>query len=150
MITARQEALVLASWAQIQPMAAQVAELFYDRLFELDPSLEPLFPQDLSAQGPQLMRALGLAVQGLHDFERILPFLQALGRRHVAYGVRTGHYVTLGRALLWTIEQSLAEAFTPAVKEAWAAVYELLASAMIEPAEAREAVGNQAQRQLAL
>jgi hemoglobin-like flavoprotein len=150
MMTARQEALVLASWAEIQPMAAQVAELFYDRLFELDPSLEPLFPQDLSAQGPQLMRAVGLAVHGLRDFERILPFLQALGRRHVAYGVRTGHYVTLGKALLWTFEQSLAEAFTPAVKEAWAAVYERLASAMIEPAEAREALGNPAPSQLAL
>jgi hemoglobin-like flavoprotein len=150
MITARQEALVLASWAQIQPMAAQVAELFYDRLFELDPSLEPLLPHDLSAQGPQLMKALGLAVTRLRDFERILPFLQELGRRHVAYGVRAGHYVTFGKALLWTFEQQLAEDFTPGVKEAWAALYGLLASAMSEPAEAREASGNQVLRQLAL
>jgi hemoglobin-like flavoprotein len=131
-------------------MAAQVAALFYDRLFELDPSIEPLFPHDLSVQGPQLMRALGLALNGLRDLERTRPFLQELGRRHVAYGVRAGHYVTLGHALLWTFEQSLTEDFTPRVKEAWAAVYGVLSSAMIGPAETREAAVDQSLGQLAM
>lgn len=131
-------------------MAGQVAELFYDRLFELDPSLEDLFPGDLSGQGPKFMRAIGLAVSGLDAPEVQRPFLQELARRHLAYGVTSGHYVTLGKALLWTFEQSLTEAFTPPVKDAWAAVYLSLSSVMLDAVEEREGLPSPKPTQLAM
>lgn len=56
--------------------------------------------------------------------------VQQLGRNHVGYGVVPEHYDTVGAALVWTLEQGLGEAFTPEVKEAWIAVYTLLASVM--------------------
>jgi hemoglobin-like flavoprotein len=53
-----------------------------------------------------------------------------MGARHAGYGVRAEHYQTVGAALLWTLEQGLGAKFTPAVREAWAATYELLAEVM--------------------
>jgi hemoglobin-like flavoprotein len=139
MITARQRALVEGSWRLIRPLGPQVAELFYDRLFELDPSLEELFPGDPVVQGKKLMDAIGVVARGLGELDAIVPVLHDLGRRHEAYGVRVGHYTTMGKALLWTFEQTLAEDFTPQVNEAWAALYALVSSAMIGAADGREA-----------
>jgi hemoglobin-like flavoprotein len=134
-VTAEHRWLVQTSWGKLVPMASHVAELFYDRLFELNPLLEDSFPANLSEQGAQLMKALGLAVERLEEPDSIGPCLEELGRRHMAYGVRRGDYVTMGRALLWTLEQSLAEDFTPRVKEAWGVVYELIAALLIAGAE---------------
>src|ERR1044071_2408565 len=39
--------------------------------------------------------------------EGLVPAVQALGRRHVAYGVTERHYETVGAALLWTLEKGL-------------------------------------------
>ena len=139
MVTAAQQTLVQDSWDKLAPLAPHVAELFYDRLFELDPSLEDLLPPSLTEQSAQLMQALGQAVADANDLDLIAPAVREIGRRHGDYGVRSGHYVTAGDALLWTLEQSLAEDFTPRVKEAWGAMYEVLSALMLEGARARNA-----------
>jgi hemoglobin-like flavoprotein len=61
--------------------------------------------------------------------------VKAFGRRHVTYGVRPEHYYTVGAALLWTLEQRLGAAFTPAVREAWVAAYGVLANTMRDATE---------------
>jgi len=63
-----------------------------------------------------------------------VPVLQALGKRHVGYGVKDAHYQTVGGALLKTLGQGLGEGFTPAVKDAWTAVYGVMVSVMVAPA----------------
>jgi hemoglobin-like flavoprotein len=133
-MTPEQVALVRALFARVLPIADAAAALFYDRLFALDPSLRPLFRGDLRAQGRALMGMLRVAVQGLDRLDQIVPAVQALGRRHAGYGVRDEHYATVGAALLWTLERGLGEAFTPATRAAWTAVYTLLATVMQEAA----------------
>ena len=64
-----------------------------------------------------------------------MPIVEQLGLRHAAYGVQTAHYAMVGSALLWTLEQGLGPAFTPAVRSAWSAVYDLLATTMQAAAE---------------
>jgi hemoglobin-like flavoprotein len=137
MITARQRAFVRSSWDLMRPVAVHVADLFYDRLVELDPSLEELFPDDPDTQRPRFMKAVAASVSGLDDIEALRPMLNELGRRHAADGVREGHYVTIGKALIWTFEQSLAEDFTAPVKDAWSALYAQLSSALIQGAQSR-------------
>jgi hemoglobin-like flavoprotein len=124
----------------MRPMAVHVADLFYDRLFELDPSLEELFPEDPDTQRPRFMKAVAASVSGMDDLEAMRPLLHELGRRQAADGLRESHHVTIGKALLWTFEQSLAEDFTPPVKDAWAALYAILSSAMIQGAQATSQV----------
>ena len=125
-----QKALVQTSFAQVRPIADAAAALFYRRLFELDPTLRPLFKGSIEEQGRKLMDALRLAVKGLDRPEALLPALAALGRRHAGYGVNEHDYETVGEALLWTLEQGLGPSFTPEIKEAWAALYRFVADTM--------------------
>jgi hemoglobin-like flavoprotein len=84
----------------------------------------------MDEQGRKLMQMLTVAVRGLDRLDELVPAVRALGERHVRYGVRDEHYATVGSALLWTLELGLDEAFTPEVREAWAAVYTVLADTM--------------------
>ncbi|HBG31248.1 globin family protein [Candidatus Macondimonas diazotrophica] len=129
--------LVQSTWAQVVPIKEQAAELFYGKLFEMDPSLKPLFKGDMKMQGQKLMAMIGTAVGGLTQPETIIPAVQDLGRRHVGYGVQDAHYDTVGAALLWTLETGLGPAFTPETKQAWAKTYNLVATVMKDAAAAQ-------------
>lgn len=136
-MTPDQIKLVQDSFRQVVPIKEAAAALFYDKLFAIDGSLRVLFREtDMKKQGAKLMAALGFVVQGLSRAETILPTVRDLARRHVGYGVEEHHYATVGQALIETLDAGLAEAFTPTVREAWAAAYGLLAGVMI--AAARE------------
>ncbi len=43
-----------------------------------------------------------------------------LAQRHVGYGVLPAHHDRVGTALLWTLEKSQGNQFTPALRDAWA------------------------------
>lgn len=135
-MTPEQIALVRTSFAQVVPIREAAAGLFYGRLFELDTSLKPLFKGDLKEQGVKLMAMIGTAVGGLDRLDSIEPTVQALGKRHVSYGVQAAHYDTVAAALLWTLEQGLGAAFTPDVKAAWTSAYGILAGTMKDAAAA--------------
>ena len=123
--------LVQGTWKSVAAIAPQAAELFYQNLFEADPRLKPLFKGNMPEQGKKLMQMIGAAVGKLNDLRTLVPILENLGKRHVAYGVKDEHYATVGGALLKTLEQGLGEAFTPEVKAAWASVYGVMADVMI-------------------
>ncbi|MDQ3249053.1 MAG: globin domain-containing protein [Chloroflexota bacterium] len=129
-MTPEQKTLVQASFAKVLPIADLAATIFYQRLFELDPSLRPLFKDDMTEQRRALMGILKVAVAGLDRLDELVPTVQGLGRRHAGYGVQDAHYATVGAALLWTLAQGLGDAFTPPVAAAWAAVYTILADTM--------------------
>lgn len=129
-MTPQQVTLVQESWAKVVPISDTAAELFYTRLFALEPSLQSLFKGDMKEQGSKLMGMIGVAVRGLKRLDEIVPAVKALGQRHVTYGVRAAHYDTVGAALLWTLGQGLGESFTKDVEDAWTEVYGVLASTM--------------------
>lgn len=138
-MNSEQKILVQTTFQAVLAIADTAAQLFYGRLFELDPSLQPMFKGDMATQRRKLMTTLEVAVRGLDRLDQIVPSVQALGRGHVKYGVQDKHYDTVGAALIWTLEKGLGDAFTPEVKEAWIAVYTLLAGVM-KDAAARLAV----------
>ena len=128
--------LVKSTWAMVVPIADVAATLFYDRLFTLDASLQPLFGNtDMAEQRRKLMQALAAVVNGLDNLEPLIPVLENLGRSHSRYGVKDAHYETVGAALLWTLEQGLGEAWTPAAKAAWTQAYGTVANIMRSAAE---------------
>ncbi len=131
-MTPHQVRLVKDTWEQVKPISEQAAALFYGRLFELDPSLQPLFKGDMQEQGRKLMATIGLAVTSLDRLDDILPAVQNLGRKHASqYHVPDSSYQTVGEALLWTLEKGLGASFTEEVKEAWTLTYTTLANVMI-------------------
>jgi hemoglobin-like flavoprotein len=133
-VTPEQVKLVQESFKKVEPIAPQAADLFYGRLFEIAPEVRPLFPADLTSQKEKLMAMIATAVTNLHQVEKIVPAVQDLGRRHVAYGVTQAHYKPVGDALIWTLGKGLGDAFTQPVKDAWVAAYTTLAGVMTEAA----------------
>ena len=122
--------LVQRSWRAVAPVGDTAAELFYGKLFSLDPGVRALFKNDMRDQGRNLTAMMSVAVHGLARPEKILYAVEQLGRRHAAYGVQPRHYESVATALLWMLEQVLEEAYTPDVREAWTQAYTLLAKAM--------------------
>lgn len=140
---ANQIALVQETFKLVVPIKETAAELFYNRLFEIEPSVRPMFPEDVTDQGKKLMAALATVVSGLTALETIVPTVQQLGVSHVGYGVEDEHYGVVGEALIWTLEQGLGDAFTVEVRDAWLAAYTLLANVMVEAANDHRQQGTE-------
>jgi len=137
-MTPRQIEIVKLSFAKIMPFKDQAAELFYCRLFELDPSLRLMFRPDMDEQKQKLMVAIAMVVTNLDKIDSLLPSVRALGARHKTYGVRNKHYEIVGAALLWTLEIGLGAGWTNELGEAWKEAYSRVANAMIEGADSAE------------
>jgi hemoglobin-like flavoprotein len=130
---------VQSSFRQVAALGDTAAELFYARLFAIDPALWPLFKGDMATQGRKLMAALAFVAGSLNASEKILPVARDMGVRHVAYGVERGHYATVGQALIETLEAGLGADFDAATRDAWTKAYAMLSQAMIEAAYAKAA-----------
>jgi hemoglobin-like flavoprotein len=133
-MTPRQIELVQHSFDQVVPILEPATNMFYDRLFQLDSSLRPMFRSPQAEQARKLAHVLTVVVKGLSRPQQILSAVEDLGRRHANYGVQPRHYATVGAALLWTLEMGLGEAFTAEVREAWSSAYQFLSSAMLRAA----------------
>lgn len=142
MLSDAQKQAIARTWRLVLPIADTAADLFYKRLFELDPSLRPLFPTDMTAQRRKLMQSLHFIVRGLdwpdsawaetvEEKDDVVLVVLALGRRHrQLYRVEDRHYATVRQALFWALGHGLGDAFTREVREAWARAYDLIALLM--------------------
>lgn len=130
MITTEQKELVQISFEKIVPVSEAVARLFYRRLFELDPSIQPLFSKDIHEPGRKFMVMLRSMVKSLERLNEFTPGIEAMGQRHIGYGTEIADYETLKEALKWSLAKGLGSDFTPEVKNAWIEVYDALAEMM--------------------
>jgi hemoglobin-like flavoprotein len=133
-MNASQIKLVQDSFAKVAPISEQAAVLFYNRLFEVAPSVKAMFPADMTEQRKKLMGTLAVVVNGLSNLGTVLPAARALAKRHVSYGAKPEHYPVVGGALLWTLEKGLGDAWTQEVADAWTAAYGTLSGYMISEA----------------
>ena len=128
--------IVQSTWLEVLPSKDITARRFYDRLFEMDASFRDLFPGDMSEQCEELVLLIDAAVKGLSRLPRLVPAVQELGRCHASTGINDDHYAMAGDALVWALGNGLGTEFTPDVKEAWTAVYGVLATTMRDAAAA--------------
>jgi len=134
-MTGEQIKLVKQSWKvfrNIEP--ALIGDLFYSKLFADNPQLRKMFPKNITVQYNKLIDMITMIVIRLDQMELITDEMKAMSLRHAGYGVKPAHYVLVGGALLWTLEKGLGKEWTPEVKTAWTACYELLSSTMIRAA----------------
>jgi hemoglobin-like flavoprotein len=134
--------IIFRSWRLVVPIAETAADLFYRRLFELKPEYRSLFGEDMSAQKRKLVRMLAFIVRSLEwredqwredvdPEEDLMLVVLALGRRHQdLYRIPKESYAVVGEALVWTLEQGLGDAFTPATRDVWVKLYTSLATTM--------------------
>jgi len=141
-LTEEDKAIVQRTWQLVIPIGETAADLFYKRLFELEPRYRKLFNEDLEAQKRKLITMLAFIVQALDwnpnewqseidETSDLFLVVMAMGRRHYdLYSVPDESYQTVGEALLWTLNYGLGEAFTPQAREAWTKVYVVVSGTM--------------------
>lgn len=131
MLTDHQKSLVQQTWLKVAQDPDRVAGLFYNKLFELDPSTKKLFENtDIVEQGRRITQMVTVFVGDIGMIEAIVPAVHAMGKRHVEYGVTEPQYATLGESLYWALAQVLGADWTPEVADAWRSTYDLLADTM--------------------
>jgi hemoglobin-like flavoprotein len=136
-MTREEMTLVRESFESLRPIPRGVGRSFYERLFDLDPSLRALFKGDLDAQGAMFVSALGLAVGGLEDAHSGERPLRDLGQRHAAYGVTEANFATFREALVKTLRDQIGAGFTEAHAAAWRAAFDRIGVVMRDAASGR-------------
>ncbi|CAH0540451.1 globin family protein [Vibrio marisflavi] len=129
-LTPIEKKLIQESFKKVEPIAEQAADIFYNKLFEYDPRLRTLFKSDIKQQGQKLMATLKVAVSGLDNLDELVPVLQQLAKRHVAYGVTADDYTPVGNALLYTLKTGLGDDFDDSTRQAWVKTYKTIAEVM--------------------
>lgn len=128
-------ALIEDSYSKIRANTNEFAICFYGRLFETDPGLRALFKSDIAAQYTKFLATISIAIAGLRNPSGLQDAIESLGRRHVGYGVTRVDYDAVGAALVFALEKTLGESFTPATKVAWIDLYTQLAQVMKSASE---------------
>jgi hemoglobin-like flavoprotein len=145
---------VILSWESVKkiPDYERVAgELLFRRIFELAPGVTSLFTftkgfepnseelyksEAFVNHATGVIQTVNVAVSMLEpDLDPLLKILRTLGAKHRDYGALPAHYAVVGRALIYTLEQALGDAFTHDVKTAWTNIYDVIVTTMMEGAE---------------
>jgi hemoglobin-like flavoprotein len=111
---------------------------FYEILFERYPQLAPMFRRDRSTQARMLAGAISAVLDHLEDAPWLTSTLGELGAKHVGYGVTDLMYDQVGDALLATLAEVAAEAWTPVVANQWVKAYTAIGSLMQAGAKAAQ------------
>src|SRR5687768_3191753 len=122
------------SFALVAERAPNLTARFYEILFERYPQTRAMFPKSTRPQEEMLTRALVAVLDHLEDASWLAETLRALGAKHVDYGVKDEMYDWVGDALLRTLAEVAAEAWTPRVERAWKDAFGAIAGLMIEGA----------------
>jgi hemoglobin-like flavoprotein len=142
MLTEAEREIVKKSWRLVVPIAETAADLFYRRLFELQPPYRDYFKSDMASQKRKLIAMLAFIVKCLDwpdsawreevaEENDLFLVVLALGRRHSElYQIPDEAYQTVGEALLWTLNYGLGQAFDDPTRAAWTKIYTLLSTTM--------------------
>lgn len=129
-MTPEQAVLVEDSFLRLGPVTAEIGERFYDRLFDMDPSLRALFVHDAAGQPMRLIQVLAYVVSNLRAPDSLLSMVRDLGRKHAKFGVQDAYYDTFKQALLATLAERLKENWSQEVASAWDSTYDMIADEM--------------------
>ena len=108
---------------------------FYKRLFEDQPELRPLFPEDMSAQQVKMVDTLTLLTLHLQDREALIEGLRGLGIRHQGYGVLPSHYAPMRTAMLEALSKVLGDEWTPEMAKSCERTLDWVSEVMVSATE---------------
>ncbi len=110
---------------------------FYERLFEKYPQVKPLFTTPPEDQHKKLVASLGVIVTAVTNTDKLLPYLHAMGVRHLAYKTENGHYAAVGENLLAVMGEHLSVEgeWTDEMQESWGEAVNTVAEIMIKAAD---------------
>jgi NAD(P)H-flavin reductase/hemoglobin-like flavoprotein len=123
------------SFEKVTANGDEVGLYFYSHLFLNHPDTRQMFPISMIQQRDRLLAALGDIVGRVDDLDKLVVYLQQLGRDHRKFGTLAEHYPAVGASLLATLAHFAGDDWTSELQADWAAAYELIAKVMIEGAD---------------
>jgi hemoglobin-like flavoprotein len=125
------------SFDLVAPQGDELIRKFYDDLFEVAPSVKPLFANvDMEGQRQALLNMLVVLRESLRDLDDIVPDLEELGVRHAEYGAKPEHYPVVGEVLIGAMAEVGGDAWKPEYTAAWQEAYAVVQDVMVSGAAA--------------
>lgn len=130
--------LLTQSFLSASEREGALTSRFYQLLFARYPQVQRLFGRNSSREQQKMLQDTLLAViEHLDDPSWLSETLATLGATHLDYEVEDHMYPWVGECLVAALEETLAEAWTPAHAAAWSEAYGVLTSLALAGAEAR-------------
>ena len=139
MISPASRVYIDASVPVLRKHGLTITTTFYRNVFAEIPALTNLFNMGNQATGAQqqsLASAVFAYAANIGSPEKLVPVIERIVQKHVSVGVRAEHYPIVGRHLLGAIAETLGDAATPALLDAWAEAYGSLAKLFIDAEQA--------------
>jgi nitric oxide dioxygenase len=111
-----------------------ITKLFYANMFKAHPELTRLFNMGNQANGAQqqsLAAAVFAYAANIGTPEALGPVVKRIVHKHVSVGIRAEHYPIVGHHLLGAIAETLGDAATQPLLDAWKEAYGSLANLLI-------------------
>lgn len=121
---------------------------FYERLFTVYPGVRHLFTTPPEEQHKKLMASVGAIVASVTQPELMVPYLHAMGIRHLQYKTENGHYAAVSENLVAVLGEHLSAEgeWTGEMRANWAAALEIVSNVMIEAADHPERFADELAR----
>lgn len=119
----------------LQQHGMAITTLFYKNMLNANPQLRNMFniTHQLTGEQPAALAHAVLAyASNIENPSVLLPVVSRIAHKHVSLGVTPEQYDVVGESLLGAIQQTLGEAATPAILDAWKAAYGQLAKIFID------------------
>jgi hemoglobin-like flavoprotein len=113
---------------------------FYKRLFEKYPGVRPLFTTPPEEQHKKLMASVASIVASVTQPEQMVPYLHAMGIRHLAYKTENAHYPAVAENLVAVLKEHLSRegVWTEEMADTWNTALQVVSDIMIEAANEPE------------
>lgn len=109
----------------------EITETMYKILFEKYPETKVLFKDATDDQAKKLANAIYAYASNIDQLQNLQKGLETMVATHVKTNIQAKHYPMVQDALLTSIKQTLGDACTSEVEEAWSTAYEFLANILI-------------------
>ncbi|WP_101776277.1 NO-inducible flavohemoprotein [Pasteurella oralis] len=127
--------IIKATIPVLEQHGTTITKTFYHNMFSAHPELLNVFNKTNQTQGRQPMALASTvlaAAKHIDNLAAILPNVMQIGHKHRALEIKAEHYPIVGENLLKAIKEVLGEAATPAIIDAWAKAYGVIADVFIQ------------------
>jgi nitric oxide dioxygenase len=134
MISEASRPYIDASVPVLRQHGLTITKLFYANMFKAHPELTSLFNMGNQASGAQqqsLASAVFAYAANIGNPGALGPVVNRIVHKHVSVGIRAEHYPIVGQHLLGAIAETLGDAATQPLLDAWAEAYGSLAKLLI-------------------
>jgi nitric oxide dioxygenase len=131
-LSAKTQEIVKSTAPAIKAKAEKLTSRMYEIMFSTYPYAKPLFKNAPANQPQVLARSIVGYAENIDKLSALEEVLDRIAVHHVQTSILPDHYAWVGNSLLQAIKDTLGDAATDEVMDAWGQAYWFLANVLIE------------------